>query len=222
MDLLRCKNNHFYDGDKYEECPHCKEMENELKSTVPNDQDFVMRPNVEAKEDVHTNSLFGLLSKGSTQNKSEEPIQNDNIVPEFDSNIMPKASSLSDDTKTVSYYGKNEPVVGWLVCVSGEHYGEDFKLKCGMNYVGRLPSMDVPLIKDKGVSREKHITIIYDPKGKVFTAYMGESKELVYVNETLLLTPIKLEPYDKISIGKSILILIPLCGEKFIWEEYDH
>ena len=127
-----------------------------------------------------------------------------------------------EDEVTVAYYRdivETDPVVGWLVCVKGIHLGKSFHLKSGRNFVGRDKSMDVVLDGDKTISRQKHAIIVYDPKSKRFIAQPGESKELFYVNDEVVLSNVLLNPYDSLEIGKSKLLFVPFCSEKFCWED---
>lgn len=109
------------------------------------------------------------------------------------------------------------PCVGWLVALGGEHLGTDFRLKVGKNFIGRDPQMDVALTEDKSVSRERHAIVVYEPKAHLYLVQPGESSSLVYRNNDVVLTPVKLEAYDIITVGDVNLLFIPLCGERFNW-----
>lgn len=111
------------------------------------------------------------------------------------------------------------PCVGWLVALGGEHIGTDFRLKVGKNFIGRSPKMDIALIEDKSVSRDSHAIVIYEPKAHIYLVQPGESSSLVYRNNEVLLTPMKLEAYDTVTVGDVDLLFMPLCGERFNWED---
>ena len=34
------------------------------------------------------------------------------------------------------------------------------------------------------------------------------------------MAPQEIKKYDKIEVGSTVLLFIPLCGEEFSWEEY--
>jgi hypothetical protein len=127
-----------------------------------------------------------------------------------------------EDVKTEAHYNiaGAEPVVGWLVCIGGEYFGESFNLKAGQNFVGRALNMDVPLAKDTSVSRNRHAIITYDPKNRVFYVQQGESNGLTYHNGGLLLAPSPLKSYDKFQVGDSEFVFIACCGEQFSWDDY--
>ncbi len=111
------------------------------------------------------------------------------------------------------------PCVGWLIALGGEHVGTDFRLKAGKNFVGRSPQMDVALTEDKSVSRDRHAIVVYEPKAHLYLVQPGESSSLVYRNNEVVLTPVKLEAYDMITVGDVNLLFIPLCGERFNWSD---
>ncbi len=62
--------------------------------------------------------------------------------------------------KTVVLADKREvPVVGWLVVMSGEQKGQDFRLREGQNILGTSPDADIVLKDDAASSR--HASIRY-------------------------------------------------------------
>ena len=81
--------------------------------------------------------------------------------------------------------------------------------------------MDVCLEGEPSVSRDRHAVIIYEPRGRVFIAQPGDSRELFYLNDKVVLDNEKLKPYDILSIGKVELMVIPFCTEKFAWEDLE-
>lgn len=111
------------------------------------------------------------------------------------------------------------PCVGWLIALGGEHVGTDFRLKVGKNFVGRSPQMDVALTEDKSVSRDRHAIVVYEPKAHLYLVQPGESSSLVYRNNDVVLTPVRLEAYDVITVGDVNLLFMPLCGERFNWSD---
>lgn len=150
---------------------------------------------------------------GSNSNSSTPATQPINSSP---------VSGTDDTGKTVAMFptkvGKL-PVVGWLVCTKGPQYGNDFRLVSGKNFIGRNNSMDVSLSKDNSVSRDKHVTVIYEPNDNTFIVQAGESKQLAYINGSVILTVKELKAYDEIKVGKSVLTFVPLCCDKFEWTE---
>ena len=112
-----------------------------------------------------------------------------------------------------------EPVVGWLVCTSGSNYGKSFPLFTGKNFIGRDQSMDICLAGDVTISRNKHAIIIYEPKLRQFYAQPGEAHELFYLNNDVVLSSVKLADRDVITVGKTSLMFVPFCDERFGWDD---
>ena len=133
-----------------------------------------------------------------------------------------------DDNKTIGFYGLRrpenvtgtDPVVGWLVCVKGPHWGESFSIYAGRNTVGRNASNKIVLKKDNTVSREKHAWITFDSRGGQFTIQPGESRGMTYLNGETVFESKPVGRSDKIEFGDGVYILVPLCGEDFSWESY--
>lgn len=207
MNLTRCEFNHYYDADKYSECPHCKKeaaiSKNEKSNGGEIAKDEEKSLPISEKDDWNF-SLFGEETETEKKEEKESTDYNETKVP------------VEDMGKTISAYDYN-PVVGWLVAIDGVHKGDSFTLKEGTNYIGRNPNMDICLIKDSHVSRNRHVSVIYDAKNVEFVVYMGESKELVHINDELLLNPQKLKDRDLISVGKTVLMFVAFCNKEFSW-----
>lgn len=137
----------------------------------------------------------------------------------------PNTNSSADSGKTVSFYNAGgagsqiEPVVGWLVCTDGGDKFKTYRLKAGPNYIGRGSDMDVCVANDNSVSRNKHAVVIYDPHSRRFFVTPGESRELFYVNDNLVLNNVELADKGIISIGKTTLRLITYCNNTFDWND---
>lgn len=111
------------------------------------------------------------------------------------------------------------PCVGWLIAVSGTHIGEDFRLITGRNFIGRGEDMDIALTGDKSVSRSRHAIVVYEPKKHLYLVQPGDSSSLVYHNDEVVLTPVPIKPYDKITVGDVDLVFMPLCNANFNWND---
>lgn len=110
-----------------------------------------------------------------------------------------------------------DPVVGWLVCVAGADKGRDWRLVGGLNAVGRGDAMPVRL-SDPAVSRERHALISFDPRSARFLLAPGEGRALVYCNGQEVLVPVPLHAHDRIELGASTLVFVPLVGPDFGWD----
>ncbi len=112
------------------------------------------------------------------------------------------------------------PVVGWLVVISGPGQGKALELGYGMNDIGRSPEGRVPLdFGDDEISRERHAMLTYDPKGRKFYVQHGGGANLTYLNDTPLLETQVLTGGETIELGKTVLKFIALCGPDFNWQD---
>ncbi len=216
MAVTRCSNNHFYDSDKYSSCPHCggsshADTSATVALTTPYQDNVETNPTVALTQPVYnyeeTNVTVPLT----------QPLNQPKEIP-----TPPPAKPISDEVKTVALYSTKvpiEPVVGWLVSIEGSAYGNSFKLKSGRNFIGRSSSMDVCLSDDNTVSRERHATVVFEPKAMLYLVSAGESKELAYLNDEVILMPQKLKIHDIITVGGTKLMFFPCCSEKLNWAE---
>lgn len=211
MNLKRCENGHFYDVDKFSTCPHCNKGENTSEQTqsVAYDKD--------ATQDVKTSKM----GDGFEPSLHNQPVKEKGI--EVPNRIF---AGANEENKTVGVFkkqiGKNkQPVVGWLVCVQGGNFGEDFKLVAGRNFVGRDRSMHVCLSEDSTVSRIKHAIVVYEPKKNIFLVQPGDSQELFYLGDEVVISAMELKANDVLLIGETELLFIPCCTDKFTWDNKD-
>ncbi len=223
MNLVKCNNGHFYDSERYGSCPHCNDSSGRNDNmTVP-----MMRGQ---SGDAVTVAMSGSGSGGGemTAALSQAPVSVP--APAAKSSLQEAVQSASASgvnveaasDKTVGFFSHTmgkEPVTGWLVCVVGEHFGEDFKLKSGRNFIGRSAAMDVPITKDTTVSRERHAIVVYEPKGNLFIVQPGDSKELCYLNDEVVLSPREIKIHDRLLVGKTELMFIPCCTAVFQWDQ---
>ena len=158
-------------------------------------------------------------------------------APETDAVSLAEAiskASANSEGKTMSYFSVAamgaepaapkkpavDPVVGWLVCVGGNHLGESFSMTAGKNSIGRNEDNRIVLSRDNKVSRSKHALIVYEPKKRNFYLQPGDSSGLTYLNDNYIEESTKLERNDVVELGDSKFVFVPLCDETFSWEEY--
>lgn len=115
--------------------------------------------------------------------------------------------------------GKTVATVGWLVSVNGACVGQDFRLHSGWNYVGRGSNVDVR-IPDNKVSAGGIIRIGYVSDERLFYVVPCENaRNIAKRNGKSILSLQELAAYDRIVVGDTELVFVPLCSEKFSWEE---
>jgi len=110
-----------------------------------------------------------------------------------------------------------DPVVGWLVCITGPDRGTDYKLRRERCFIGRAAEMDICIEHDKGISRTRHALVSYDPRRNVFKLCPGDSSGLIYLNREELAGASVLKPFDRIELGQTELMFVPFCGDMFQW-----
>lgn len=112
------------------------------------------------------------------------------------------------------------PATGWLVCISGATKGTDYRIYQGYTYIGRDPAQNQIAIPDDHVSSVPSARILYEEASrKFFINETNGARNPVYLNEKLFDGRVELQPYDIIRLGNTSLLFVPLCTEKFAWEE---
>ena len=127
-----------------------------------------------------------------------------------------------DDGRTVAVIKQSmgiDPVVGWLVCVSGKEKGRDYRIHSDNNFIGRSERMDICIRGDETISRENHAIISYDSQDKIFYFSPGDGRSIVRYNGKAIFQTVELKNHDRILIGKTELIFVPLCDAAFNWME---
>ena len=112
------------------------------------------------------------------------------------------------------------PATGWLVCIEGATKGTDYRIYQGYTYIGRDPAQNQVAIPDDHVSSVPSARILYEENSRQF--YINETngaRNPVYLNDKLFDGRVQLNPYDIIKMGNTRLLFVPLCTEKFAWEE---
>ncbi len=145
MAIIKCSDNHFYDSELYDECPHCKR-----KGAFP-----------DATGDNKTVAMFkrNFVSEGVTNSVATDFSEEGSDDLKTESIFMQKNNM--------------NPVSGWLVGVEGENKGRSFEIHVNNNFVGRSMKNDIK-INDEHISREKHFSVVYDPVSNKFFISAGK------------------------------------------------
>lgn len=279
MNVIVCKNGHYYDADAYELCPHCGEGGAFAESAKPLKKKHFWNRNKSDDKQAASQQKMEVVDKtwalemDSTESDHPQPqpkrevtvdlwsmdsnespdfqvtdtneLQNDmpltertETIPQVESDLMVavKKASANPEGKTVGFFRMTaqrnmdsgtsgttefvEPPVGWLVCVKGIHFGKCFSIVAGRNSIGRYDTNDIVLDKDDSVSRDKHAWIIYEPRKRIFYLKPGEGNALTYLNDNMVEESNELAKLDRIELGNTTLLFIPLCGDDFCWESY--
>lgn len=129
---------------------------------------------------------------------------------------VPGLSSGTGAAKT-----HNEPIVGWLVVLDGPGKGNHRPIFNGSNTIGRNTNQRIPLdFGDSSISGEQQAFLVYDSKKRQFQIVPNLGRpNLVHLNDSALLTNAELKARDKVTMGQTTLLFVPLCGPDFDWSE---
>lgn len=210
MEIVRCEKGHFYDADANTSCPQCAvESGAGYGATKP------VFPQGSMGDYGATQPAMG-IEMGETQ-----PVNTDDMFDGAGFGGGMGVEDYDDATQPVNMGGIEgfTPVTGWLVCVDGPDRGTDYKIRAGYNYIGRSEDMDICIRGDQKIGRERHAMLAYDQEERVFFFGPADGKSIVRLNGKMVMTPTEMKPHDEITIGATKLMFIPLCGEKFDWNE---
>lgn len=138
----------------------------------------------------------------------------------------PKDAMMADNgghTRILGYDSvvRTDPVVGWLVVLDGPGKGNFRPIFKGSNTIGRAPNQRVPIdFGDDAISGEKQAFLTYDERKRSYQLVPNlERPNLVYHNDAALVSNVDLRPHDKVMMGRTTLLFVPLCGPDFDWGE---
>lgn len=116
---------------------------------------------------------------------------------------------------------QSEPVVGWLVVLEGPGKGNHRPVYNGSNTIGRNSNQRIPLdFGDGSISGEQQAFLVYDSKKRQFQIVPNLGRpNLVHLNDSALLSNSELKARDKITMGQTTLLFVPLCGPDFDWSD---
>jgi hypothetical protein len=158
--------------------------------------------------------------EGSDKEASQPPqVESDISVTQVRG--QSNAGKIADVGVTVAMVRKKigiDPVVGWLVCVQGPEKGRDYRVRSERNGIGRGSDMAVCIQGDEAISRENHAYISFNPRKGSFRIAPGDGRGMTYLNGEEVDVPMPLQAYDRIELGQTHLLFVPLCGEHFNWE----
>lgn len=217
MAATECGNGHIYDSQLYSSCPYC----NSNQSMIDFTNTPVNNPNVTAP--------LGGGFNGGTNDIYNPPKQDPGTT--YDIGVtMPIGGPLGgevpsrrvdDEQKTEAISNITlgfDPVVGWLVCLEGKNPGADYKLYSKINTIGRSERMDVNIKGDNTISKENHARLAYSPKSNTFRLIPAENANNICINDEEVYTATIIKGYDILEIGQTKLLFLPLCSERFSWE----
>ncbi len=78
---------------------------------------------------------------------------------------------------------------------------------------------DIVIRSDSHISREAHARLGYDPKKNRFRLIPANNTNNIYLNGEVIDAAAPLNAYDLIEFGETKLIFVPLCTDRFTWED---
>ena len=151
-----------------------------------------------------------------------------NVVVNKNSNAVEDPQGKYSDIVYLNDLEVLKPVTGWLVCLEGPSHGRDYRIIAEKNFMGRASDMEIRITGDDTVCLRNHAVLVHDPEKNRTMLLPGDSQGLVYIlddddNWDAVFESRILEAGDRIKVGKSIFIFVPLCGENggfvFNWKE---
>lgn len=221
MKMVQCEKGHFYDQEKSLSCPYCNQTDDSERTVILGMNEG------EERRDSHPSYGGGIEKTVAVFPGRDEGwnLSSDDIGKTVA--VIPERSPggyEEDDNRTVAIFKKTkdfkvDPVVGWLIALNGKYKGKDYKVHSDNNFIGRDQSMDICIEGDETISRERHAVISFDNRRKEFYFSPSEGRAIVRVNEMPIYNTVKLEDFDEIEIGETMLLFRSLCGDSFSWED---
>lgn len=153
------------------------------------------------------------------------PVKSKSVASPPKEETAPATASSHPESEAPQVSGEAvSPVVGWLVILEGPGRGTSLNLGFGMNHMGRSASNRIVLdFGDEKISRKTHTTLTYDPRGRKFYVQPGpDTMDLTYLGEEPLLKPVlmptELFGGEAITLGRTKLKFVALCGPQFSWD----
>ncbi len=211
MRMVTCNNGHYYDQEKNANCPYCSNA-----GSMSINQNNGSNAGIQEEK----TAFYG-------NDESEKTALYQNPAADDERTVFHSSSAASSEPEA---FEKQEEVIvenkgpillsGWLAVVSEEGRGTSYTLTFGMNTIGRSGANHVNIKNgDSSISREKHALIIYDYDNNIFYIKHGDGQFLSYLNSEVLLETKQLKANDRIKLGSTELIFIPLCSNEFNWKD---
>ena len=232
MKKALCVNKHYFDADRFNICPICgasdyQDLSIESGSPCGSDQPKAPKKLPDTDSGSHGSAEKDDLPQpqGDVEDKGVADAVKDNPddLTSLESEIKKtKSTTRKELPVTVRKWDLDNTVlpVGWLIGIVGPHLGEAFACSSGRNRIGRADSMEIILSKDPEITRESQAVLVYEPNSRKFYIQAGESRGIVYLNEAPVISYSEFQAYDKLKLGRSEFVFLPLCGEHFTWDDY--
>lgn len=224
MEMRKCMNGHYFDASIHSKCPYCGSV-NTVKSVTRDITQSSFDWDDDKTMPLGPENVF-LKAEERKEVKKELKWPKGNAFASIDEEEEDEKTVVLVENQVNSNFGQKyetkperniDAVVGWLVCLNNEYKGQDYKIHGDNNYIGVHENMDIYIKGDDSISKERFAIISYDYRDNIFYFSPREGREIFRVNEKAVFTTVELKPYDVITLGKTELLFVPLCGENFKW-----
>jgi len=200
MAKVRCEQGHMYDDNRFYTCPHCSV-----------DVDI---------EKITKQSYNNLVDRAGEYNPKvgsalENYVSNPTVAKTPKEAIEPIPEEFNQSTIGAYIFGKQEPVVAWVICMNNDMRGQDFRLVEGRNIFSNQTEAQIYLPDMKDGSGGMAIT--YASLDDSFHIESGDSE--VSINGEIISNHSVLEGQCVIDIDGYNLVFIPFCEYGRNWNE---
>lgn len=225
MAMIKCSKGHIYDSSRGQ-CPVCGSgAGNFVMDDIPATAPALQWAGTEAEIGATLpGEGFGPATPGPTLPATDPGFTDGDFGPKPTPVKEPVISPTVDDydptePEPINGVAGFDPVVGWLICVKGPNRGKDYRLHSGRNFIGRSREMDVYIEHDQTISRRNAASITYEDRSKTFFIANGEVRNIIYLNGKPVRSDADIVAYDRLEIGATELVFLPLCGDAFTWQD---
>lgn len=217
MNIKKCERGHFYNGDKYQTCPHCKEAEQ--AKDIPQDEEAKPIQGYQIDENMPETIAYG---RNATAGDTVAYIPNDagmigELLYQNEDMVPQKQQPVVQQPVVQQSHVQNLLPVGWLVAVSGLEYGKQYPIFTCDNFIGSSAENTICIQGDAYVLPEHHCTLSFDIMQQKIVLNLESSTGEISVNDVRATESCYLNHKDKIQIGGSVYMLIELCRDGFSW-----
>lgn len=195
MNLTRCKRGHYYDGDKYVNCPHCARKDIAAKNTIRMSESVDSAETEQRRDPKETGKALKDAVLDAMEKKKESEV---------------KQKSVRNIEK-----GQTFPV-GVLVAIGGSFTGKIYVLETGYNYIGFKDNV-IETAKEAETLQECLMVISYHEEKNMFILKPFDTEYPVQVGRMVLKDNLMLRSYDKIVMKEETMMFVPICGSHFTW-----
>ena len=126
-------------------------------------------------------------------------------------------NEMANDLDEERVYHNTNPVAGLLVALDGPNKGDAYVVREGRNFIGCSDKMDIRVPHNEKICTDKYAIVIYDKRSDKFFFQPGESRDLFYLNDDLLIATAEFKNDDIIYMANVQFLFIELKHPKISW-----